>query len=138
TSLFKDVQLREGTILVQAFGQEGGLTGRPVWVGEFLDGKTTTHMLARLFPISREAAGYLFAFLSSDAGYQQVRVLPFGGSIPHFSEAGIGAVLVPMLDKKERANISATVLRALDARDRALDMELKARQMVEKAIEENA
>lgn len=138
TSLFDDVLLHYGTILVQAFGQEGGLTGRPVWVGRFLDQKTTTHMLARLFPNSLADAGLLFAFLSSQVGYQQVRVLPFGGSIPHFNESGIGSVLVPTLPEKTRKSVSTRILKALEARDKALDMELEGRRLVEQAIEENA
>ena len=34
TTLFDDVLLEHGTVLVQAFGQDGGHTGRAVWVGE--------------------------------------------------------------------------------------------------------
>lgn len=60
TSLFEQVRMDEGTVLVQAFGQEGGLTGRAVWVGRHLAGSTTTHMLVRLRAQTKEGTAYLF------------------------------------------------------------------------------
>lgn len=135
TSLFEDVQLTRGTILVQAFGQEGGLTGRSVWVGNNLDGATTTHMLVRLKIRDRVRAGYLYGYLQSDAAYRQIASLTYGGSIPHLDERLLGTVIVPELAESEIVQIGETVLRALDDRDRALDLEREARKTIEQAIE---
>lgn len=134
TSLFEQVKLEAGTVLVQAFGQEGGLTGRSVWVGEHLHNTTTTHMLVRLNTDSVERSAYLFGFLQSDAAYRQIACLPYGGSIPHFDEAGIASVMMPLLD--EQSTIEDLVLGAVRARDRALSAEREARRIVEQAIEE--
>jgi type I restriction enzyme S subunit len=134
TSLFEQVQLREGMVLVQAFGQEGGLTGSPVWVGRHLEGATTTHMLVRLIVNRRDRAAYLFGFLNSRLAYKQISCLTFGGSIPHFDESGIGSVLVPRLSPEREAAIATRVLSAVSARDQALSLELEARVIVEQAI----
>lgn len=135
SSLFEDVFLEKGTILVQAFGQIGGLIGRPTWVGKHLDGATTTHMLVRLNLHDPDLAGYLFAFLDSPAGYTLLTRLPYGGSIPHFDEAGIANVPIPLMDEEGMRAISQKVLSAFDARDEALDCELEARTIIESIIE---
>ncbi|MET3441588.1 type I restriction enzyme S subunit [Variovorax paradoxus] len=134
TKLFRQVQLSEGMVLVQAFGQEGGLTGKPVWVGKFLAGKTTTHMLVRLVVKDLSRAAVLFGFLNSRIAYNQIACLTYGGSIPHFDEAGIRTVLMPRLDDERAQSISRRVLEAVGARDEALGLELEARREVEDTI----
>lgn len=134
TKLFSQVRLRAGMILVQAFGQEGGLTGRPVWVGRHLDGSTTTHMLVRLIVRDRERAGYLFGFLSSLLAYRQISCLTYGGSIPHFDVASIKTVLIPRRSAEREALIGRKVLQAMSDRDEALQLEMDARSDVESLI----
>lgn len=134
TKLYDDVLMEEGTILVQAFGQDGGLTGRSVWVGRNLDGATTTHMLVRLNTPSLARSAYLFGFLQSEAAYRQIACLTYGGSIPHFDERWISTVVVPLLPNEDE--IGQQVLAALDGRDTALEREREARALVERAIEE--
>jgi type I restriction enzyme S subunit len=134
STLFEAVSLRKGTILLQAFGQEGGLTGRSVWVGQHLDGATSTHMLVRLAASTEEDTAYLFGFLQSKTAYLQIAVLPYGGSIPHFDEAGVSGVVVPVLDTHERTQLSAQVLSAVNARDEALMADRRARALLEDAI----
>lgn len=136
TSKFDEVYLEKGMILVQAFGQDGGLTGRSVWVGDHLDKQTTTHMLVRLQSDNLKKDAFLFGFLQSDLAYRQIACLTYGGSIPHFDEAGISTVLMPLFDEETFNQIAEDVLWAVDARDRALDNEKLARQLVEEAIEE--
>lgn len=138
TTLFEQVRMDEGTVLVQAFGQEGGLTGRAVWVGRHLAGSTTTHMLVRLRAETREDTAYLFGFLQSDAAYRQIASLTYGGSIPHFDEAGIATVVLPLLSPKDRQEIAQQVLTAVSNRDDALDAERGARALIEDAIETGA
>lgn len=134
TSLYEDVLLQSGTILVQAFGQGGGLIGRPTWVGNYLDGAATTHMLVRLNTHEPELAGYLYAYLDSSAGYTQISRLPFGGSIPHLDEKGISSVPVPLMPKAEMLSLGEKVLTAMSSRDEALALERQARELIEEAI----
>jgi len=138
TTLFEQVRMDEGTVLVQAFGQEGGLTGRAVWVGRHLSGSTTTHMLVRLRADTKEDTAYLFGFLQSEAAYRQLASLTYGGSIPHFDEAGIASVVLPLLPPRERLDIAQQVLTAIANRDDALDAEREARALIEDAIEKGA
>lgn len=134
TKLFEQVSLEEGMILVQAFGQEGGLTGRPVWVGRHLERATTTHMLVRLIVKDRKRAAYLYGFLTSLVAYRQISCLTYGGSIPHFDVAGIKTVLVPRLPEKDELEIAEKTLSVVQDRDDALILELEARKTIESLI----
>lgn len=136
TSLFKDVQLEEGMILIQAFGQEGGLTGRAMWVNKHFHGATTTHMLARLLIDDRQLAFYVFGFLQSQIAYTQIATLPYGGSIPHLDESGLSTILMPLFSGEENAAIGTAVAEAISAQETALTLDRKARHLVEHAIEE--
>lgn len=134
TKLFDQVSLEEGMILIQAFGQEGGLTGRPVWVGKHLSQSTTTHMLVRLVVRDRLKAAYLYGFLNSLLAYRQIACLPYGGSIPHFDVPSISGVLIPRMSNEKELKVSTAVLDAVAARDEALRLERDARQDVERLI----
>jgi len=59
----------------------------------------------------------------------------FAGSIPHFDEAGISTVLMPLFDEDTFNQIAKDVLWAVDARDRALANEQIAKKLVEEAID---
>jgi type I restriction enzyme S subunit len=95
-------------------------------------------MLVRLESVNREKSAYLFGFLQSEAAYRQIASVTYGGSIPHFDEAGVSQVVVPLLDQALASKIVADVLAAVDARDEALTAERGARLEVEAAIEEAA
>jgi len=136
SNLYEDVLLIRGTILIQAFGQEDGLIGRVAWAGEHLHGAATTHMFVRVIPRSLEFAGYLFAYLASDAGYNQITKYPYGGSIPHLSAQQIENMPVPLLDDKLMEGIANIVNTAHSYRDQAIDCELEARTLIERTIEE--
>ena len=134
TSLFDDVKIHKGIILIQAFGQKGGLIGRVAWVGKHLDSACTTHMLVRVIAKNESFLGYLFAYLSSDIGYAQIIRLPFGGSIPHFTEGQIANLPIPLLEDEEIQEINDSVHKAMSFRDEALQLELDARRMISQAI----
>ena len=138
TTLFNQVRMEEGTVLVQAFGQEGGLTGRAVWVGRHLAGATTTHMLVRLNAKTKDDTAYLFGFLQSQAAYRQIASLTYGGSIPHFDEDGIASVVIPLFSIGERREMAREVVASVDCRDDALDAERQACALIEHAIEKGA
>jgi len=91
-------------------------------------------MLVRVIAKDESLPGYLFAYLSSDIGYAQIIRLPFGGSIPHFTEGQIANLPVPLLDDEEINEINANVLKAMAFRDEALQLELDARRMISQAI----
>jgi type I restriction enzyme S subunit len=134
SNCFEEVLLSEGTVLIQGFGQEDGLIGRTAWVGKNLHGSATTHMFVRLNAHDERLAGYLFAFLSSEAGYALLTKLPYGGSIPHLNASQVADMPIPLLDDHLMDRVSALILKANKNRDHAIDLENEASAIVEHTI----
>ena len=125
-------------ILVQEAGQLGGLIGRSVLVGSYLDGFAVSNNMIRITAKDSRDTGYLFAVLSSGPGVTLVAREAAGSSIPHMDANRVRRIEIPWASKEIREEIGATVLRAWSLRDEACAYETEARALVEQAIEEAA
>jgi type I restriction enzyme S subunit len=132
----KELVLHDGMILVQDSGQLGGLIGRPVLVGRYLDGFACTNNMVRIVPHTEEDQGYIFAVLSTDYGVRLLMREATGSSIPHLEVKRIKNIQIPWPDKDIRRGLGQKVLLAKHLRDDACDLEIRARELVEKAIRE--
>ena len=130
--------LRRGTIVIQEAGQLGGLMGRPVLVGEHLDGFACTNNMVRVTAKNAEDIGYLFAVLASAYGVRLVSREAAGSSIPHLEAARVRAIEIPWPAQSERLRIGSLVMNAQRLRDSACEMDTRARLLVEEAIERGA
>lgn len=128
--------LRDGMILVQDSGQIGGLIGRPVTVGRYLDGFACTNNMVRIVPHSKIDQGYIFALLNTEYGIRLLTREATGSSIPHLDEKRIKKIQIPWTDRNIREVLGRKVLQAIDLRDDACELEAKARFIVENAIRE--
>ena len=128
--------LRKGMIVIQEAGQLGGLIGRSVQVGRYLDGFACTNNMARVIPNCEHDAGYLFAVLSSEYGVRLIAREAAGSSIPHLEQSRVAAIEIPWPDEDMRAEIRQLALEARDLRDKANEEESAARQLIESTIEE--
>jgi type I restriction enzyme S subunit len=130
--------VRRGMILVQEAGQLGGLIGRSVLVGSYLDGFAVSNNMIRITANESADSGYLFALLSSDPGVVLISREAAGSSIPHIDANRVRRIEVPWASKELRTEIGAPVLLAWSLRDEACAYETEARSLVERAIEEAA
>jgi type I restriction enzyme S subunit len=130
-----DLVIREGMILVQEAGQLGGLIGRSVMVGRYLDGFACTNNMIRITPRNDEDTGYIFAVLASDYGVRLIAREAAGSSIPHIEASRIQNLTIPWPDRDTRLQIGASAIEARNLRDSACDLEQQAREIVEQAIE---
>ena len=128
--------LRKGMILIQEAGQLGGLIGRSVPVGHYLDGFACTNNMVRITPLESADTGYLIAVLSSPNGTTLVAREAAGSSIPHLDENRVKQIRIPWPKAHVRHQIGVGALRARDLRDEACQHESDARALVEKSIEE--
>ncbi|MDZ7956069.1 restriction endonuclease subunit S [Nostoc sp. DedQUE09] len=126
--------LHDGMILVQDSGQLGGLIGRPVAVGRYLDGFACTNNMVRIVPHSKIDQGYVFAVLNTEYGIRLLTREATGSSIPHLDEKRIKKIQIPWTDSDTRELLGKKVLQAIDLRDEACDLENEARAIVENAI----
>lgn len=127
--------LRKGMIVVQEAGQLGGLIGRSVMVGNYLDGFSCSNNMIRIVPEDDIDAGYIFTLLSSEYGIRLLSREAAGSSIPHTDEQRVGRIRIPWPEKATRKPISKPAIRARELRDQACQLESEARERVEACIE---
>lgn len=126
--------LRKGMIVVQEAGQLGGLIGRSVMVGSYLDGFSCSNNMIRIVPEDDIDGGYLFTLLSSEHGVRLLSREAAGSSIPHTDEQRVKRIQVPWPSRTDREDIGAPAIRARELRDQACVWEREARDMLEARI----
>lgn len=127
--------LRKGMIVVQEAGQLGGLIGRAVLVGEYLDGFACTNNMVRVSPKDPDDAGYLFAVLASEYGHRLIAREGAGSSIPHLEAGRVAGIGIPWATVRVRRQIGELVMTAVELRDEANSKEMQTQMIVEGAIE---
>ena len=125
-------------VLLQAFGQRGGLIARVMLTTKNLEGASATDLQIQIKAHNKYDAGYIFAYLNSAPGYQSIIRLPIGGSIPHIYPKDVGKVKIPWPDETIRQNIGSIVLEAWSLRDEAKNLENEAISLIERSIESAA
>jgi type I restriction enzyme S subunit len=128
--------LRTGMIVVQEAGQLGGLIGRSVLVGGYLDGFACTNNMVRIVPNDASDAGYLLAVLSSEYGRRLLAREGAGSSIPHLDSSRVAGIPIPWAARRIRNEIGDAVTKAVRLRDTANAHEAEARNRVETALAE--
>jgi type I restriction enzyme S subunit len=135
TPNISDCVLSPYWILIQAFGQIGGLIGRCVMTTPSLANCAATDLQIQLRFSNPSDAGYVCAFLSTFAGYRLLARTPIGGSIPHIHPKDIEALCLPWPDEDYRHEIGNRMLAAWELRERAVILEDEAREKLESLIE---
>ncbi|HDT5863907.1 hypothetical protein BWQ95_08975 [Aeromonas hydrophila] len=130
--------LEPNWVLIQGFGQIGGLIGRCIMTSGSMDNCAATDLQIQVRLDHPSDAAYLFAFLSTFAGYRLLVRTPIGGSIPHIHPHDVENLLIPWLEESERREFGDRILEAWSKRERAIHLEDKAREEVEKLIRGDA
>ena len=125
-------------ILLQAFGQRGGLIGRVMMVTNSLANTSATDLQIQIKAKNRYDAGYIFAYLNSVPGYISIIRTPIGGSIPHINPDDIKKLKIYWPDLNKRKEIGKNIIDAWDMRDKASNMEREAINMLENHIDSMA
>ena len=125
----------KGTILIQEAGQLGGLMGRSVLTGDYLDGFAVSNNMVRIIPKNKEDTGYLLGLLSTPAGVKLMGREAAGSSIPHLEVNRVRDIKIPWPKQEFGRQIGSLVMQAQEMRDLACVDEARARQLVEDAIE---
>jgi type I restriction enzyme S subunit len=109
--------VREGWLLMTC----SGTIGRMFYVPKRLDGWAATHDFIRIIPNQPDVAGYLYAWLSSSQAQSQILSFTHGGQIDHVTDDQVGGVLVPKIADIEIGKINESVMKALKAREKAIE-----------------
>lgn len=121
-------------VLIQAFGQIGGLIGCCMMTTPSLANSAATDLQIQLRFSDPTDAGFVCTFLSSFAGYRLLARTPIGGSIPHIHPDSIKSLVIPWPDPAVRKEFGVRMLGAWALRDKAVELEDKARAIVESLI----
>lgn len=134
---YQDYMVHDGTILVAAQGTmgESELFGHCQFSHmNFEDVMITQHIL-RIVPDAQEVhPGYLFAFLSSEYGFQLFRGTECGTKLLGFILPLVQRIPVPMVSTNFQDEIGGMVYQAYDNRAEAVDLENQALALLVEAL----
>lgn len=117
-----ELLLQEGMILVTC----SGTIGRVGMVPRHWNGWTANQHVLRVVPACSEVAGYLYAWLSSDYGREQIRRYTYGAVIDEITDTHLASVAVPLLEDGLVQEVNKLVLDAMELRFEAYSKEQEA------------
>lgn len=124
-------RLHKGWILMTC----SGTIGRTCLVWKNFEEFVGTHDLIRIVPDSSKIdGGYLYAFLSSEYGKQQVLRYRHGSVIDHVTPEQVQRVLIPLPSRKGQTGIGDKVREAYDKRAEAIRLEDEAQEILMKEL----
>jgi len=127
----EQLTIRENMTLVTC----SGTIGRVSLVGCHWDGWTASQHILRVVPASRDIAGYLYVWLSSEWAKPLIVRNSYGAVIDEISDAQLAAVPFPLLkDPATQAEINRLALEASALRSDAYDFEQEALRAMEDKV----
>ena len=122
--------VREGWLLMSC----SGTIGRVFYVPKRLDGWLATHDLIRIVPKRKGIIGFLMAWLNTKIAQSQIMSHTHGGQIDHVTDTQIATILVPVLPEDKVTSINKRTLKALKARDNAMESLLQVWQETDNVL----
>jgi len=131
TSNLDELLLKKGWILIT----RSGTLGRTVLVWNNFEDMAASEHLIRVMPLENDTdPGYLYAFLNSDYGYQQLIKCKHGAVIDEITEDQIGETLVPIPKLQEQKVIGDKVRLAYEKRAKAIRLEDEAQEILKQSL----
>ena len=109
--------VRPGWLLLTCSGS----VSRVFYVGRRMDGWAATHDIVRIVPHDENLTGYLYAWLSTPEAKTHITGRQHGGVVQHLTAKQVSESLVPRLGVSEEIRINRAVMRALLAREEAIE-----------------
>lgn len=140
-SVGASVLVPPGTVLIAAQGTlgESELYCRTQFIwGRALNNAYSQHFIRAIADEAVMPRGCLYAFLRSEMAFRLLRSVSIGTKLQDFHPTLRYELPVPYPEKDTQHEVHALVVRAYEARDRAVAKEEEAVSLLEKAIEEKA
>jgi type I restriction enzyme M protein len=104
-----------------------GTIGRTTIVGRTLEGVVLSDDLIRVWIDDPELRAFVFTFLRSPAGQDQLRRNEYGTVQQHLEPHHVADLMLPLPDdKKDRAALMQVVVDALETRERSIELDNQA------------
>lgn len=119
----EQLTLKENMVMITCSGTIGKINITPPhW-----DGWTANQHIIRIVPTSKNIAGYIYAWLSSDYGYELIKRFTYGAVVDEINDEHVGQVQIPILKNKNiQQKINDLVLDANQKRYEAYVLEQEA------------
>lgn len=134
---YREFMVAQNTILVAAQGTTGDneLFGHcQLSHRNFEDCMITQHILRIIPNEDRIEPGYLFAFLSSEYGFQLLRSTACGTKLLGLILPNVGAIPIPRLSGSAESDIARKIIHSYDKRADAVDLEEQALSLLSKGL----
>jgi type I restriction enzyme S subunit len=130
-----DMLIKKGWILVTC----SGTIGRTCFVWHNFEDYAASQHILRIIPNEHEVdAGYLYAFLSSAFGYEQIVRFRYGSVIDEITDEQLKKVIVPLAEPRKQKEVGDAVRLAFEKRAEALKLEDEAQQIIMREINRKA
>lgn len=131
TDDLQKMSVKRGWILVTC----SGTVGRTCFVWKNFENYAASQHILRVIPNEDEVdPGYLYAFLSSEYGYQQIIRFRHGSVIDEITDEQLKKVIVPLPLPVQQKEIGDNVRLAYEKRAEALQLEDEAQQILMREI----
>ena len=130
TSGLDDYKLKSGWILMTC----SGTLARTCFVYKNYENWVATHDLIRIVSSDDFDSGYLYAFLSSNYGFQQAIKFKHGAVIDHLTPDQIEQIIVPIPSEPQQKEIGDLVRKAYELRSEAIKLEDEAQELLTQAL----
>jgi type I restriction enzyme S subunit len=130
TSGLDDYKLKSGWILMTC----SGTLARTCFVYKNYENWVATHDLIRIVSSDEFDSGYLYAFLSSNYGFQQAIKFKHGAVIDHLTPDQIEQIIVPIPSESQQKEIGDLVRKAYELRAEAIKLEDEAQELLTQAL----
>jgi len=118
----QDLILKQGWTLIT----RSGTIGRCCFVWNNFKEWAATEDIIRVAPNEQVDKGYLYAFIASEYGYQQIMRFRHGSVIDHITPEQLGTILVPIPPISSQEEIGDLVRKAYELRSEATRLEDEA------------
>jgi type I restriction enzyme S subunit len=111
-----------------------GTLARTCFVYKNYENWVATHDLIRIVSSDEFDSGYLYAFLSSNYGFQQAIKFKHGAVIDHLTPDQIEQIIVPIPSESQQKEIGDLVRKAYELRAEAIKLEDEAQELLTQAL----
>jgi len=131
----EDLILKKGMILIACSGSLGGTFGRTSYVYNNFENYAASQHILRIIPDENLIdSGYLYAFLSSEYGYECITRYRWGALIDEIDDKDMAELEIPLTTDLQQHEIGDLVRQAFQLRSDAIFLEDEAIKLITKTL----
>lgn len=132
-TMIDKLYMRRGMILIT----DSGTVGRVVYASQHLDGAVGTNNLIRVVIEDEALRGYVYQFLLSPMGQNQLKANIYGAIVDHIEPSDVRQVLVPLPEDQELLReVGLQVIESVRLQEAASALDFAASQTLAAALDE--